>query len=394
MLGPSRGAAAVDVERLHRVTGGNPFFVTEVLSGESGVVPATVRDAVLARVARLSEPARASLDLVALFGARAEIGLLEAVLDEGLGVLDEPLERGLLRAGDGEVTFRHELARLAVADRVPTFRRIAIHRQILRALQSRDTPGAPVDHARMAHHADAAGAADAVLVHAPEAAARAAELGAHREAVRQYQRTLRLADRLPEPRRADLLWALGYECYLTDLVDDAMAAIHGALAIWDATGDRVRVGDAYRCLSRLNWFAGRNDVAERQATLALDSLQGSDTVELAMAYSNLAQLRMLSSDVAGARVWGARTLDALQHLPDGHKREEVTVHALNNLGTAEVISGDFDAGIRMLTTSLDKARGAELHEHAARAYCNLLSCAVTQRRHAEAAKHLSAELEY
>jgi predicted ATPase/DNA-binding CsgD family transcriptional regulator len=391
------GAAPADVDRLHRVTGGNPFFVTEVLSGGTGEVPATVRDAVQARVARLSAPARAALDVVALFGARAEVDLLDTVLDDGLAVLDEPLQRGLLSAGAGagagEVTFRQELARLAVAVPVPTFRRIAIHRRILGALLARE-PGAEVDPARVAHHAEAAGVAEAVLAHAPEAAARAAELGSHREAVRQYQRTLRFADRLLDGPRADLLWALGYECYLTDQVEEALAAVEAALAIWEAAGDTVRVGDAYRCLSRLNWFAGRNDVAERQADLAVDSLQGSETVELAMAYSNVAQLRMLSSDVDGTRVWGGRALAALEHLPDGQKRDEVTVHALNNLGTAEVVSGDFDAGIRMLTSSLDQARAGDLQEHAARAYCNLVSCAVVQRRHIDAATRLEAGLEY
>jgi DNA-binding CsgD family transcriptional regulator len=233
-----------------------------------------------------------------------------------------------------------------------------------------------------------------VLAHAPEAAARAAELGSHREAVRQYRRTLRFGDGLPDGRRADLLWALGYECYLTDRIDDALEAVQGALAIWRAAGDKVRVGDAYRCLSRLNWFAGRNDVAEQQADLAVDSLQGSDTVELAMAYSNLAQLRMLSSDLDSARVWGGRALAALDHLPAGPKRDEVTVHALNNLGTSEVVSGDVDTGVRMLVDSLDLARASDLHEHAARAYCNLASCAVVQRRHRDAAHHLEAGLEY
>ncbi len=386
-------AAAADVARLHQVTGGNAFFVTEVLSAGTGDVPATVRDAVQARVARLSAPARAALDVVALCGARAEVTLLDAVVDGGLEVLDEPVQRGLLNVGAGEVTFRHELARLAVADPIPSFRRFAIHRRILGALLDRMAGGA-VDPARVAHHADAAGVADAVLAHAPDAATRAAELGAHREAVRQYQRTLRFADRLEDGHRANLLWALGYECYLTDQVPDAVAAVQAALEIWQAADDRVRVGDAYRCLSRLNWFAGCNEVAERQAVQAVDVLQGSDTVELAMAYSNIAQLRMLSSDTDGTRLWAGRALATLETLPEGPKRDEVAVHALNNLGTAETVSGDRDAGIRMLTSSLERSRAADLHEHAARAYCNLVSCAVLQRRHADAERLLDAGLEY
>jgi DNA-binding CsgD family transcriptional regulator len=388
------GGAVADVDRLYRVTGGNAFFVTEALWAETAEVPNTVRDAVLSRTARLSEPARHVMDVVALAGARAEMPLLEAVLGDGLAVIDEPLERGLLLMSDREVYFRHELARLAVAEQVPAFRRISIHRQILAALQDRSASREPVDHARMAHHAEAAADSAAVLAFAPEAAGRAAAFGAHREAVRQYRRALRYADGLPTLRQADLLWALGYECYLTGLIDDAIQAIGEARQIWEAAGETLRVGDSWRCSSRLNWFAGRNDVAEDQAVIAIDTLSGVDSIELAMAYSNVAQLRMLSFDLEGTRTWGARTLDLLDRLPDGPRRTEVSVHALNNLGTVELDMGDKDAGLRMLNTSLDEARAADLHEHAARAYCNLVSTAVAQRRHADAKAALEAGLEY
>jgi DNA-binding CsgD family transcriptional regulator/tetratricopeptide (TPR) repeat protein len=387
-------AAATDVEGLYRVTGGNAFFVTEALSAGAAKVPTTVRDAVLSRTARLSRPAQHVMDVVALAGARAEMALLEAVLGDGVAAIDEPLEHGLLLMSHDEVYFRHELARLAVAEQVPAFRRIAIHRQILAALRDRIASGFPVDYARMAHHAEAAADSEAVLAYAPEAAARAAALGAHREAVRQYRRVLRYADGWPSLRRAEMLWGLGYECYLTDQIDDALEAIGEALRIWDAAGETLRVGDSWRCLSRLNWWVGRNDMAEQQAVLAVETLAGSDSIELAMAYSNVAQLRMLSSDVGGTRSWGARSLDLLDHLPDDLRRTEVSVHVLNNLGTAELELGDKDTGLRMLNSSLDQARTADLHEHAARAYCNLVSSAVVQRRHADAHAVLVAGLEY
>jgi DNA-binding CsgD family transcriptional regulator/tetratricopeptide (TPR) repeat protein len=387
-------AAATDVEHLYRVTGGNAFFVTEALSAGAAELPTTVRDAVLSRTARLSRRAQQVMDLVALAGARAEMPLLETILADGLAAIDEPLEHGLLLMSRDEVYFRHELARLAVAEQVSAFRRIAIHRQIIAALRDRSASGVPVDHARMAHHAEAAADSDAVLAYAPDAAVRAVALGAHREAVSQYRRVLRYADGLPSLRRADMLWALGYECYLTNLIDDALEAIEEALRIWHAAGDTLRVGDSWRCVSRLNWYAGRNDVAEQQAVLAVQTLTGPDSIELAMAYSNMAQLRMLSSDLSGTRRWGARTLDVLDHLPDDLRRTEVSVHALNNLGTAELDLGDKDIGVRMLNSSLERARASDLHEHAARAYTNLASSAVVQRRHADAQTCIAAGVEY
>ena len=387
-----------DARRLHEVTGGNAFFVTEVLSGGSaggsGGVPATVRDAVLARVSRLPKQAQRALEVVALAGSRVETDLLEDLLSDGLTALDEPLARGLIIDAGHEITFRHELGRLAIAGEVPTGRRIHIHRRLLAALSDRDA-----DPARLAHHADVAGDSVAVLRHAPEAGARAAGLGAHREAVEQYRRAVHHADALaetevPAGRRAELLWALGYELYITDHIEGSIDAVNAARRIWDEAGETVRVGDAWRCLSRLSWFAGRNDDAESQARVAIEVLEGTASFELALAYSNRAQLRMLASDLAGTREWGQRTLELAAGLPDAAGRTEVRVHALNNLGTIEIAAGDFAKGSAMLDDSLSQARAADLHEHAARAYCNLASSAVLQRRHTDARHYLAEGIEY
>ncbi|HEX2810470.1 MAG TPA: hypothetical protein VHN80_30270, partial [Kineosporiaceae bacterium] len=385
---------APDVTRLHEVTGGNPFFVTEVLAAGDAEVPATVRDAVLARTGRLTPSGRQALDVVALAGARAELDLLAAVLDPEVTAIDEPLARGVLVLDDGAVTFRHELARLTIAEQVPVFRRIAVHRRILEALRPTVGRSAVADPARLAHYAEWAGDASAVLAFAPAAAARAASLGAHREGALQYRRTLRFAEALEPVERGRLLERLAYESYLTDQIDDAQAARQSALQIWTALGDRVRVGDTHRWLSRLSWFTGRNADAEWHGERAVAALEGMDSVELAMAYSNVAQLRMLASDLHGTRRDSARALEVLDRLPPDPRTLEVDVHVHVNLGTAELVSGDADAGLRMLRGSLTRARAADLHEHAARAYVNLAYCAVVQHRHADADAALAEGMEY
>ena len=69
----------VDASALHARTGGNPFYVTEVLAHGDGGTPGSVRDAVLARAARLPAPARRLLEAVAIARPRAEIALLERI---------------------------------------------------------------------------------------------------------------------------------------------------------------------------------------------------------------------------------------------------------------------------------------------------------------------------
>ena len=384
----------IDPVRLHAVTGGNAFYVTEVLRGSGGELPATVRDAVLARVVRLAEPAQRAIEVVALAGSRVEARLVEDLLADGLMALEEPLAHGLLVEDDGEVRFRHELGRLAVLGQIPVGRRLHVHRRLLAALRE-----AGADPARVAHHADAAGDSDAAVEFATLAGDRAARLGAHREATQQYRRALAHAgrlgeDRLEAGRRAALSWALGYELYVTGHIDDAIAAVEAARDLWASTGDDVRVGDSWRCLSRLSWFAGRNDVAEEQGRLAVDVLRDTGTPELGFAYSNRAQLRMLSSDLAGTREWAGRTLQVASALEEGPGRTELRAHALNNLGTIEVVAGDLAEGVAMLGESLAVARDHDLHEHAARAYCNLASSGVTQRRFSDARRWLDEGIDY
>lgn len=389
-------AEPVDATRLHQVTGGNPFFVTEVLSGDAPRTPETVRDAVLARVSRVGEAAQRGLEVVALAGSRVESRLLEHLFAEGLSVIDEPLARGLLVEVGPDVRFRHELARLVVADGVPAGRRVHVHRRLLSALRERG--GVP---ARLAHHADACGDSAGVIEFGVEAAAQAARLGAHREAVQQYRRVLHHADRLgdghvPVPRRAELLHALGYELYVTAETEAAVAAFEAARDLWATTGATVRVGDTCRSLSRLSWFAGRSEDAEKQARIAIDllELEPRPTAELGFAYSNRAQLRMLARDLAGTREWGSRSLALADRLEPGPARTELRVHALNNLGSIEVTTGEVAAGTAMLLESLEAARAADLHEHVARAYANLASTAVVQCRVGDATRYLAAGIKY
>src|SRR5204863_9703605 len=107
----------------------------------------------------------------------------------------------------------------------------------------------------------------------------------------QFARALRYAEGLEPARRAELLERLSYECYLTNRVPEAIEARRLALDEHRGRGDRLREGDTHRWLSRLAWFAGDNERAEGEARLAVELLESLPPGrELAMAYSNMAQL--------------------------------------------------------------------------------------------------------
>ena len=73
------GGTDLEVAGLYRLTGGNPFYVTEVVRAGLSVVPASARDAVLARVARIGGDSRHVLEAAALIGARVELDVLQLV---------------------------------------------------------------------------------------------------------------------------------------------------------------------------------------------------------------------------------------------------------------------------------------------------------------------------
>lgn len=381
------GSRRIDTGELHRRTAGNPFFVTEALWAEDDSIPESVRDAVLARAARLDPEARALLDAVAVMRPRAELWLLEAVAGDGLGHLENCLASGMLRAERDAVGFRHEIARVTVEDALPPNRAVALHRAALRALAAR--PGR--DHlARIAHHAEAAGDAEAVLRYAPAAAERASTLGAHREARALYASALRFADGLGSLERAELLARLSYESYLTNAMTEALDARRQALEHYRRGGDCLGEGDSHRWLSRLVWFTGDTEAAYDEGCRAVDLLEGlPPSRELAMAYSNMAQLKMLGTDLEATRSWGARAMELAEQLG----RTDILAHTLNNIGTAE-LDRDLRAGVEKLHRSLDLAVEAGLEEHVARAHTNLGASGVTVHDYALADHHLGEGITY
>jgi DNA-binding CsgD family transcriptional regulator/tetratricopeptide (TPR) repeat protein len=379
---------ALDAQRLHEQTGGNPFYVTEVIAAGGSGIPATVCDAVLARAARLPEGAREVLDAAAVLGFRFEPWLLETVSGAPSGAVDACLAGGMLHAEGDRLVFRHELAREAVLQVLAPHRRLVLHRAALEALRA--APEGAADLGRLAHHAEGAGDAAAVLRYAPLAARRAAALSAHREAAAQYERTLRFAHDDTPLVRAQLLEAMAYEYYLTDQIAKAITARRTALELWRSIGDALREGDNLRWLSRLNWFAGNRSAAEDAARLAIEVLEQLPAgPELAMAYSNRSQLLMLADDTAEAIRWGERAIALAESQAD----TATLAHALNNVGTAKLQSGD-EAGQPLLERSLQLSLAAGLEEHAARAYTNLASARATHFRLEVAERYLEDGIAY
>ena len=346
-LAVPRGA---DGDAIHTLTGGNAFYVTEILAVGDASLPETVRDAVLARAASLQGPARRLLDLVALVPGRTELWLLAAASDDAEH-LDACLSAGVLREDGEAVAFRHELARIALESTVPAGRRRMLHARLLDALRTRAP--ATADVARLAHHAERAGDRDAVLEYAPAAARRAAAAAAHREAAQQYERALRFADGMDAHDRADLLDLYALEAQLTGLSAEAADAWQEAAELYRSAGDVLAEGRTLAWLIRAWIPIGRNAEAETASRAAIEVLESAEPgPELARAYAAQAYVRMLNRDNADGVAWGKRSATLAERLGD----VDTLAYALNMIGTSYVMAGEIETGVEYLQQSLAVGR--------------------------------------
>ena len=287
--------------------------------------------------------------------------VLDAVLPDWPAAAEEPERRPLLEVHPRYVRFRHELARNAIRSSVPIAARRRLHAEILAALLA-----AEADPADIVHHAEAAGAENVVADYALVAARRAAALDSNREAYSHYRRASVFLDRLPRPSgrlrsrslRARRTRSTGWRTLSTR----SSARSRSGLRLREGAA----VGRCTQILSRFYWHAGDGDAARAKALEAIEILEPlGESVELARAYSGLAQLKNLAEYNDQALVWGERALELATKLGD----ERTRAHVLVNLGSVML-----DVDHRQVSALLDAHAFAEAvgekHE-AARALGNL-----------------------
>jgi ATP/maltotriose-dependent transcriptional regulator MalT len=362
---------------LHRITAGNPFFVTELLASNDaapGRIPASVRDAVWSRLARLTAREREALEVISIVPGSVERWLLRALLGaEADAAVDQCVARGmLLRDDQGAVKFRHELARQATLDRLSSSVQQGLHARVEAAMSEVPATEGIVPLSRRVHHAAGADDGRRVLDLAPQAAAQAARLGAHQQAASHLATALRYVPQAPKALAAQLHEDWSYEAGLVRIDDSVIEARRRAIALWREVGRIDKVGLNLRWLSRLHWYRGEAREAEEYVDHAVRELEGLPPgPELAMAFSARSQMHMLHDRTDDAIDWGLRAIALAEQLGE----VETRVHALNNVGTA-LLFADRPGGREKMEQSLSLALAHGFHEQAARAYTNYAEYAV------------------
>ena len=231
-----------------------------------------------------------------------------------------------------------------------------------------------------------------VVKYAPIAATQAASVGAHIEASKLFLTAIEYSEGNDEDQLVEFYEAYAYECYLTNQIKDAIIYQEKALNIWQKKNKTEQTGNNLRFLSRLWWFDGNRDEAEKygkEAIQILESLPSSRAK--AMAFSNMSQLKMFSEEIPECVKWGNIAIQMAREIKD----DEILCHALNNVGASQwKVQSSKETGRFFLMESLDIALKNSFHEHAARAYSNIIYISIEAKDYDLAKRFLQEGIKY
>jgi DNA-binding SARP family transcriptional activator/tetratricopeptide (TPR) repeat protein len=385
------GVDAAEAAEIHRVTRGNPFFVTEVLEAGGDGVPATVRDAVLARVARLPAAARRLAEHIAVVPTRTERWLAEALAGDQPDAVIHIERSGVISGGPEHVSFRHELARRAIETSLTVGELVQANREVLDVLLRRG----PVEPSRVVHHAVRALRTDVLLEYGPIAAADAERAGAHRQAAETLRAVLAHDDRLDQITRASLLTRRAYSLYVVNDYQAALPCAEAAVSMAERSNDAVVLAEALIVLSRIAFFARGPQTARPAAARAVEILQnlGDDArlaaalIELARTHSNLATVGVVAQPDPAVVNHAARALA----LADRLGRDDLRAQALWYRGSGRLALDD-QAGTDDIERAIALAEAETRLEVRVRGYVNAAGSAHRAGRPHEAERYAAAGL--
>lgn len=353
-----------DAATLHELTGGNPFYVTEALAAPpDDAVPATVADAVLARVRQLDSASIDAVERLSVVPKLVEFELADVLLGDRIDHLTSAEDSGIVQVRSDGIAFRHELARRAVEASLSGLRRRTLHRNVIGALGAMPRP----DLARLVHHGLAANDSATVIRYAARAGRESAAVGSHRQALAHFEAALRYADALSTVDLARLLDDYAWELYNAHRFSDAVDVGERAVARYLEVGDPVLLGEARVRLSRHHYMIGDTRRAVETSRAALEGLERTSSLG-ATAYAATSYGAVLA--LAGDTDEAAPVLDRALQLATESERVDLIELCLNyqSLVRRDV---DQDGRIALLRKSLALALEHGHHEHAARAYTNL-----------------------
>lgn len=348
---------AFDVAAVLALTNGNPLFVTEVLASGTDAVPLSVRDAVLARVSKVSPAARRVLDLVSVVPGKVEASIVAEITEPTEEQLAESVRQGLLMVDDGVLSFPHDLQRRAVEASLTSSARRSLNQQILDAL------GNSAEPARLVHHATEAGNVDAIVRFAPRAAGAAMAIESTTEAVAHFRALAPYLERLePEEQAATLVDWAQQEANLDH--SESVDLFDRAIELYRAAADIHNLARTLTAASVVNRTFGRDAKAVAHSTEAVELLEPyGPSVDMIRALSHRAFLEFIYADTDEAVLALVNRAISVAESIGADK----AIGGVLNVKAQTIFSRGDMRGLGLMEDSLRRAESAQNHWGEARA---------------------------
>ncbi|HZS33226.1 MAG TPA: AAA family ATPase, partial [Methylomirabilota bacterium] len=370
---------------------GNPFYLEEVTRSflDRGILqrrdggyalqrpvtaqdlPDTVQGVVMARIDRLAEARKRTIQTAAVIGREFALGLLRRISD-----IQERLEESLADlkglefiyekalVPDLEYVFKHALVQDVAYGSLLAPRRRLLHELVGRAMEELYAERLDEYAGDLAYHFHRGEVWPKAFEHARRAGDRARALFANREAIESYTRALEAASRMESPPpAADLLAiheARGTVWHLLTNYDQAVADFEAMQELARRLGDRVKEGEALCSQGAAHWFRfskAHEGHAERCAREAMAIADGTgDERVLARGLGLLAMEDQRTGDLRRGDEKLLRSIEICRR----HRLTVPLVQNLTWLGAHAYWRGEYGAAIRTVEEAERLAQ--EAHE--------------------------------
>jgi len=377
-------------EDVYSISGGNPFYVNEILASYSVGLPDNVKDSILSSYYRLDEKTKQVWQILSVLPTGLEIKYLEKMDPLYSTAIHSCMDLKILILKENLVFFKHELYRRTIESSLSPILRVALNKKILDLFLENFEQQGEIE--RIIHHAKNANAYEIVTHYSPIAARKAAAIGAHVEASRLYLSAIEYYHG-DDPATLIMLYeAYAFECYLTSQVKEAIIYGGRLLHLLDGKGDVERIGNCLRFLSLLHLLDGNCVKSESYARQAIDLFVNQPLSHAkAMAFSTMGRLKAMLDEKDECFLWSEKAKAMAIELGD----EKTLCHAMNSIGTVlSKIHTSKNKGLELLFQSMDLALQNNYEEYIAHAYANLVAVTVVARDYSLARKMLEDGLQF
>jgi DNA-binding CsgD family transcriptional regulator/tetratricopeptide (TPR) repeat protein len=360
---------------LHRRTGGNPFFIEELLVSAGDVptdelagypLPRTLTEALMRHLDGLDEEQRRAVDAASILGERIPFDLLTSVTGLGedrlLDALRGLVDRGLVVEETTDVfSFRHALTREAVAGRLLGREKRKLHEKAYACLEETGSN----DWAALAYHAHHAGRLDEMVVAARKGAATYLRSGATYQALRLAELALGEGDADAELLELATIasWSVGLLATAVDRAEQWRTYAY-------ERGDDLSLARSLRFLARLRWET-ENPIAHRKTVN--EALGVADRLPPGEDRAWISNLAAEASVLVGDCEIAVGLADEAIAIAGPSPSDSLRAAVLVNKGSALLdLPGREEAGAELLEEALAISIAVEDHQSTLRCLNNLI----------------------